>query len=313
MLFQHGALLDSMTIFDNVALPLREHTELSERDIAAEVSRRLAAVGLPDTEALMPRQLSGGMLRRAALARAIISDPEIVLCDEPFSGLDPVNVRRIERLLVELNSPPRHHAGRDLAPHPVVAAHGGSDHLPGGRRGRDRLACRAARQQRQARARVPRRRARRCRGHWSRRMRLTAIEALGFRTVNLVGHLGRRRGLRRCDRHAERASALARAAPRRRGLRRRRALARDRVPVRRDRRRGARPAGLHHARALRGRELARRRRRSLAGARARPGADRAARHRPRGLGDGGGDRLDGHDRAARRPAHDVDRPAWTSW
>jgi phospholipid/cholesterol/gamma-HCH transport system ATP-binding protein len=103
MLFQHGALLDSMTIFDNVALPLREHTELSERDIAAEVSRRLSAVGLPDTESLMPRQLSGGMLRRAALARAIVSDPEIVLCDEPFSGLDPLNVRRIERLLVELN------------------------------------------------------------------------------------------------------------------------------------------------------------------------------------------------------------------
>lgn len=104
MLFQHGALLDSMTIFDNVALPLREHTELSERDIGAEVSRRLTAVGLPDTEELMPRQLSGGMLRRAALARAIIGDPEIVLCDEPFSGLDPVNVRRIERLLVELNA-----------------------------------------------------------------------------------------------------------------------------------------------------------------------------------------------------------------
>lgn len=104
MLFQHGALLDSMTIFDNVALPLREHTELSDRDIAAEVSRRLVAVGLPDTESLMPRQLSGGMLRRAALARAIVSDPEIVLCDEPFSGLDPLNVRRIERLLVELNA-----------------------------------------------------------------------------------------------------------------------------------------------------------------------------------------------------------------
>ena len=103
MLFQGGALLDSMTIFNNVALPLREHTELSERDIAAEVSRRLSAVGLPDTEQLMPRQLSGGLLRRAALARAIVSDPEIVLCDEPFSGLDPVNVRRIEKLLVELN------------------------------------------------------------------------------------------------------------------------------------------------------------------------------------------------------------------
>jgi phospholipid/cholesterol/gamma-HCH transport system ATP-binding protein len=103
MLFQHGALLDSMTVFDNVALPLREHTRLPERDIAAEVARRLEAVGLPETEQLMPRQLSGGMLRRAALARAIVTDPEIVLCDEPFSGLDPLNVRRIESLLMELN------------------------------------------------------------------------------------------------------------------------------------------------------------------------------------------------------------------
>ena len=103
MLFQGGALLDSMTVFDNVALPLREHTALSERDVAAEVTRRLAAVGLADTGRLMPRQLSGGMMRRAALARAIVMDPEILLCDEPFSGLDPLNVRRIEALLMELN------------------------------------------------------------------------------------------------------------------------------------------------------------------------------------------------------------------
>jgi phospholipid/cholesterol/gamma-HCH transport system ATP-binding protein len=103
MLFQGGALLDSMTVFDNVALPLREHTRLSEHDIAAEVARRLAAVGLEEVERLFPRQLSGGMLRRAALARAIVTDPEILLCDEPFSGLDPINVRRIEALLVELN------------------------------------------------------------------------------------------------------------------------------------------------------------------------------------------------------------------
>jgi phospholipid/cholesterol/gamma-HCH transport system ATP-binding protein len=103
MLFQHGALLDSLTVFDNVALPLREHTKLSEPDIAAEVSRRLAAVGLQDAEGLLPGQLSGGMNRRAGLARAIVTDPEIVLCDEPFSGLDPVNVRRIEALLGELN------------------------------------------------------------------------------------------------------------------------------------------------------------------------------------------------------------------
>jgi phospholipid/cholesterol/gamma-HCH transport system ATP-binding protein len=103
MLFQGGALLDSMTVFDNVALPLREHTKLSEEEIAAEVSRRLVAVGLPGTEDLYPRQLSGGMSRRAALARSIVMDPEIVLCDEPFSGLDPVNVRRIESLLTGLN------------------------------------------------------------------------------------------------------------------------------------------------------------------------------------------------------------------
>lgn len=103
MLFQGGALLDSMTIFENVALPLREHTDLHEEDIAEEVGRRLDAVGLPEVAELYPRQLSGGMSRRAALARAIVSDPEILLCDEPFSGLDPVNVRRIEALLMELN------------------------------------------------------------------------------------------------------------------------------------------------------------------------------------------------------------------
>ena len=103
MLFQGGALLDSMTVFDNVALPLREHTDLSEGEIAAEVPRRLATVGLRDTEDLYPRHLSGGMNRRAALARAVVTDPEIVLCDEPFSGLDPINVRRIENLLAELN------------------------------------------------------------------------------------------------------------------------------------------------------------------------------------------------------------------
>lgn len=103
MLFQGGALLDSMTIFENVALPLREHTQLADDDVRGEVARRLEAVGLDNTEDLYPRELSGGMLRRAALARAIVTDPEIVLCDEPFSGLDPVNVRRIEDLLVELN------------------------------------------------------------------------------------------------------------------------------------------------------------------------------------------------------------------
>jgi phospholipid/cholesterol/gamma-HCH transport system ATP-binding protein len=103
MLFQGGALLDSMTVAENVALPLREHTHLSDMDIESEVDRRLVAVGLADTGHLYPRELSGGMSRRAALARAIVMDPEILLVDEPFSGLDPINVRRIEALLVDLN------------------------------------------------------------------------------------------------------------------------------------------------------------------------------------------------------------------
>jgi phospholipid/cholesterol/gamma-HCH transport system ATP-binding protein len=103
MLFQGGALLDSMTVSENVALPLREHTRLSGTDIEAEVDRRLVAVGLAETGHLYPRELSGGMSRRAALARAIVMDPEILLVDEPFSGLDPINVRRIEALLVDLN------------------------------------------------------------------------------------------------------------------------------------------------------------------------------------------------------------------
>lgn len=103
MLFQNGALLDSMTIFDNVALPLREHTTLGPAAIREAVERHLAAVGLEGIETLLPGELSGGMLRRAALARAIVTDPEIVLCDEPFSGLDPPNVSRIEALLLHLN------------------------------------------------------------------------------------------------------------------------------------------------------------------------------------------------------------------
>ena len=103
MLFQNGALLDSMTIFENVALPLREHEDLSENEVAGRVRARLAAVGLPDVEELLPQALSGGMLRRAALARAIVTEPAIVLCDEPFSGLDPPNVSRIEALLRDLN------------------------------------------------------------------------------------------------------------------------------------------------------------------------------------------------------------------
>jgi phospholipid/cholesterol/gamma-HCH transport system ATP-binding protein len=103
MMFQGGALLDSLTVFDNLAFPLREHTTMNETEIAAEVHQQLAAVGLSNVDDLLPGQLSGGMVKRAALARAIIRKPEILLCDEPFSGLDPISVKRIEALLHRIN------------------------------------------------------------------------------------------------------------------------------------------------------------------------------------------------------------------
>jgi phospholipid/cholesterol/gamma-HCH transport system ATP-binding protein len=103
MLFQNGALLDSMTVLENVGLPLREHTKKSRAEIKDRVGEVLNAVGLEDVEPLLPRELSGGMLRRVAFARAIVMEPEILLCDEPFSGLDPLNVSRIEDLLVDLS------------------------------------------------------------------------------------------------------------------------------------------------------------------------------------------------------------------
>jgi phospholipid/cholesterol/gamma-HCH transport system ATP-binding protein len=103
MMFQGGALLDSMTVFDNLAFPLREHTRLSGAEIATQVHVRLESVGLSNVDALLPGQLSGGMMKRVALARAMMMKPSILLCDEPFSGLDPVSTSRIEALLADLN------------------------------------------------------------------------------------------------------------------------------------------------------------------------------------------------------------------
>ena len=103
MMFQGGALLDSMAVFDNVALPLREHSRLDEKEIAERVHAQFEAVGLKRVDKLLPGELSGGMRKRVALARAMITEPEILLIDEPFSGLDPLAVRLIEALLVEVN------------------------------------------------------------------------------------------------------------------------------------------------------------------------------------------------------------------
>ena len=103
MLFQHGALLTDLSVFENVAFPLREHTDLPERLIRQLVLTKLQAVGLRGAAELMPGELSGGMSRRVALARAIVMDPEILIYDEPFVGLDPISLGVILRLIRRLN------------------------------------------------------------------------------------------------------------------------------------------------------------------------------------------------------------------
>jgi phospholipid/cholesterol/gamma-HCH transport system ATP-binding protein len=103
MMFQGGALLDSLSVFENLAFPLREHSALEPGQLAEAVHARLEAVGLREVDRLLPGQLSGGMMKRVALARAMMMDPDVLLCDEPFSGLDPVSLRRVERLLQTVN------------------------------------------------------------------------------------------------------------------------------------------------------------------------------------------------------------------
>ncbi len=103
MLFQFGALFTDMTVFENVAFPLREHTRLPESMVRDLVLLKLEAVGLRGAHNLMPAELSGGMARRAALARAVVLDPMLVLYDEPFAGLDPIGLAVIGQLIRRLN------------------------------------------------------------------------------------------------------------------------------------------------------------------------------------------------------------------
>jgi phospholipid/cholesterol/gamma-HCH transport system ATP-binding protein len=103
MLFQNGALLTDIDVFENVAFPVREHTDLPESVIRKLVLTKLEAVGLRGAARLMPAELSGGMARRVALARAIVMDPEVLLYDEPFVGLDPISLGVILRLIKQMN------------------------------------------------------------------------------------------------------------------------------------------------------------------------------------------------------------------
>ena len=103
MLFQFGALFTDLSVFDNVAFPLREHTDLPEPMVRDIVLMKLEAVGLRGARDLMPSEISGGMARRVALARAIALDPELVMYDEPFAGLDPISLGTAARLIRRLN------------------------------------------------------------------------------------------------------------------------------------------------------------------------------------------------------------------
>src|SRR5262249_17980902 len=105
MLFQSGALFDSMSVFENIAFALREHTSLDEQGIARRVGEVLGFVNLGrDVERLLPSSLSGGMKKRVSLARTVALKPDVLLYDEPTTGLDPVTSMTINRLIVDLNT-----------------------------------------------------------------------------------------------------------------------------------------------------------------------------------------------------------------
>jgi phospholipid/cholesterol/gamma-HCH transport system ATP-binding protein len=103
MVFQNSALFDSLNVADNLALGLRRHTRLKEQEIQQKIRKVLALVGLESSQEQYPAELSGGMRKRAAIARAVITDPELILYDEPTTGLDPPRADRINQLIIDLN------------------------------------------------------------------------------------------------------------------------------------------------------------------------------------------------------------------
>jgi phospholipid/cholesterol/gamma-HCH transport system ATP-binding protein len=127
MLFQDGALFSSMNLYDNVAFPLRQHTRKSEKDIREIVMERLKEVGLSGAEKRMPNELSGGMRKRAGFARALVLEPEILLFDEPDSGLDPVRTALLCELIKEIQQ--KYHATGIVISHDIKSCFNIADHV----------------------------------------------------------------------------------------------------------------------------------------------------------------------------------------
>jgi len=127
MLFQSSALFDSMNVYENVAFPLREHRRLPEAEVRRIVAEKLDLVGLPDVQRKMPSELSGGMQKRVALARAIVLDPEVILYDEPTTGLDPLHADGINELIIRAQQTVR--ATSIIVTHDIVSACRVSDRI----------------------------------------------------------------------------------------------------------------------------------------------------------------------------------------
>lgn len=124
--FQNGALFDSMTVHDNLAYPLLEHTKLSDAEIEAKISKMLELIKMQGSENLLPASLSGGMQKRVGLARAIILDPEVILYDEPSAGLDPINTKNLIEIMDTLRS---HGCSGIFVTHDIPAALEVSDRI----------------------------------------------------------------------------------------------------------------------------------------------------------------------------------------